>query len=84
MTTTRVSTKGQVVIPKELRAAHRWDAGQELIVIDTPEGVLLKTKPSANVAEVAGCLSAYRPRRPVTVEDMAAAVAAQAGKSFKE
>ena len=33
METTRLSSKGQVIIPKRLRDAHHWLAGQELIAI---------------------------------------------------
>jgi len=44
MSITRLSSKGQLIIPKPVRRAHCWDAGQELEVIDMEEGVLLKTK----------------------------------------
>jgi AbrB family looped-hinge helix DNA binding protein len=44
METTRLSSKGQVIIPKAVRKAHRWEAGQDLVVIDTGDGVLLKPK----------------------------------------
>ena len=44
MELTRLSSKGQVIIPKAVRAAHHWEPGQELEVIDTKEGVLLKPK----------------------------------------
>ena len=33
METTRLSSKGQVIIPKTLRDAHHWLAGQEFIAI---------------------------------------------------
>ncbi|MDR2213389.1 MAG: AbrB/MazE/SpoVT family DNA-binding domain-containing protein, partial [Pseudomonadales bacterium] len=39
METTKVSTRGQVVIPKTLRQAYRWQSGQELDVIDTGDGL---------------------------------------------
>ena len=44
METTKLSSKGQVIIPKAVRSARRWEAGQELLVIDTEEGVLLMPK----------------------------------------
>ncbi len=34
MNTTKLSSKGHVFIPKPLRTAHNWEAGQELIVVD--------------------------------------------------
>ncbi len=33
-TTTRLSSKGQVVLPKEIRDRHGWEAGLEMIVED--------------------------------------------------
>ena len=42
METTKLSSKGQVIIPKPVRIAHRWKPGQELEVIDAGDGVLLR------------------------------------------
>ena len=59
METTKLSSKGQVIIPKKLRDAHHWLAGQELIAIDTGDGILLKPKQpfkETKLADVAGCL----------------------------
>ncbi len=42
---TTVSTKGQVILPKSVRQARRWEAGTRLVVENTPEGVLLKPLP---------------------------------------
>lgn len=44
--TTTVSTKGQVILPKALRRALRWEAGMRLTVERTPDGVLLKPLPA--------------------------------------
>lgn len=41
--TTRLSSKGQVVLPKSVRVAHQWDSGTELAVEDTARGVLLRS-----------------------------------------
>jgi len=40
MLQSKLSTKGQVIIPKPLRTAHNWQAGQRLQFIDTPGGFL--------------------------------------------
>lgn len=59
MEVTRLSSKGQVIIPKNLRTAHHWEVGQELIVIDVGDGILLKPKkpfPETTLDQVAGCL----------------------------
>jgi AbrB family looped-hinge helix DNA binding protein len=59
MKTTRLSSKGQVIIPKELRDAHHWENGQELVAIDVGNGILLKSNSAfqeTNLEQVAGCL----------------------------
>lgn len=37
------SAKGQIVIPKDVRDRYRFTNGQVVDVVETPEGVLLKT-----------------------------------------
>lgn len=57
METTKLSSKGQVIIPKALRSSHRWETGLELMVIDTGDGVLLKPKAPfapSELSDVAG------------------------------
>ena len=39
METTRLSSKGQVIIPKSVRSAHRWEAGLDFQIIDTGDGI---------------------------------------------
>ena len=56
----RMSSKGQVIIPKSLRSAHYWNTGQELVAIDTLNGILLKPKAAfaqTDITDVAGCLA---------------------------
>ena len=56
---TRLSSKGQIIIPKHLRDAKQWQAGQEFVVEETQDGVLLKAKrsyPRTTLNEVAGSL----------------------------
>jgi AbrB family looped-hinge helix DNA binding protein len=47
MLTTRLSTKGQVVIPRAVRERRRWRPGQPLEIVETDDGVLLRSKPDA-------------------------------------
>ncbi|MCC6296732.1 MAG: AbrB/MazE/SpoVT family DNA-binding domain-containing protein [Pseudomonadales bacterium] len=57
METTKLSSKGQVIIPKALRNIHHWEPGLELMVIDTGDGLLLKPKAPfapSDLADVAG------------------------------
>ena len=71
MEITKISNSGKVIIPEQLRKSHGWEAGQELIVIDTGEGILLKPKkPFAGTTlnEVAACLK-YQ-GTPKSLDDM--------------
>ncbi len=66
METTRLSSKGQVIIPKAVRNAHRWEAGLDFLVIDTGDGVLLKPKApfeATVLADVAGMFKTRVPAR---------------------
>jgi AbrB family looped-hinge helix DNA binding protein len=85
MAQTRLSSKGQVIIPKSSRDAHHWEAGQELVVIDTDEGVLLKpARPAAKstLDELSGCLSYQGSAK--SLEDMERAIHKGANKVRKE
>ena len=58
MQTTRVSIKGQVIIPKSIRDAYQLNAGQELEVEIVTQGILLKTKnkrPKSTLENLIGC-----------------------------
>ncbi|MEO8326953.1 MAG: AbrB/MazE/SpoVT family DNA-binding domain-containing protein [Nitrospirota bacterium] len=75
METTKLSSKGQVILPKSIRAAHNWDAGVEFAIEDTPNGILLrplKPFPSTRLKDVYGC-GAYRGTAK-TVQDMEVAI----------
>ena len=77
---TRMSSKGQIVLPKSVRQAHNWKAGVEFVVEDAGDGIVLRPVqplfPPTHIEDVIGC-SGYRgPRR--TLEDMATAVAREA------
>ncbi len=47
---TKMSAKGQVVIPKDVRERLHWDVGTVLEVVDGPAGVMLRIKPKAKKA----------------------------------
>lgn len=75
MNTTKLSSKGQVIIPKPLRTAHHWEVGQELIVVDLGDGILLKPKtpfPVTNIDDVASCLKFNGKAK--TLDDMEQAI----------
>ena len=76
METTKLSTKGQIVLPKELRSARAWVPGTEFTVEATPEGVLLRPVTQAkkySISDLAGILK--RPgRAPLTDKQIKAAL----------
>jgi AbrB family looped-hinge helix DNA binding protein len=75
MLTTKLSSKGQVILPKSLRDSRRWPVGTEFAVEETADGVLLRpTRPFAptRLDDVAGCLRGSGPAR--TIEEMNRAI----------
>jgi len=71
MESVKLSSKGQVVIPKRMRDRYRWRAGTELAVRDTGSGIALEQAKSGKrikLADLAGCLK-HR-GRPVSVATM--------------
>jgi len=75
METTRLSSKGQVIIPKAIRLNQKWDIGQEFIVTNTENSIILKPKESfkpTNIDDVALCLKYSKSTK--TLEDMENAI----------
>ncbi len=75
MLTTKLSSKGQVILPKSVRDSHRWPVGTEFTVEVTADGVLLRaTRPfgATRLEDVAGCLRGPGPAR--TIEEMDRAI----------
>jgi AbrB family looped-hinge helix DNA binding protein len=59
MQITRLSTKGQIVLPKSVRAAHAWGPGTEFAIEETRAGILLRPArlfPKTELDQVVGCL----------------------------
>jgi AbrB family looped-hinge helix DNA binding protein len=59
METTRLSTKGQIVLPQRVRSLRAWGPGTEFIVEEVADGILLRPSrlfPLANIDDVAGYL----------------------------
>lgn len=76
MDSVKLSSKGQVIIPKPIRDAYHWDTGQELMLIDTGSGILLQPKvpfAESTLDEVAGCLRYTEKAK--SIDDMNKAVA---------
>jgi AbrB family looped-hinge helix DNA binding protein len=63
---TRLSVKGQVVIPKAIREARGWRPGLELEVEATEDGALLRPKSldrARAVQSLLGCTGYQGPKR---------------------
>ena len=82
--TTRLSTKGQVILPKDLRDRRGWKPGAEFVVEERPEGVLLKLRAEdgpARMADVFGVLSPAP--RTASLDDMRQAVLDEARRRWE-
>lgn len=58
----RLSTKGQLVVPKEIRDRHGWTAGAELIFEDFGDRIVLRQVedvPETTLEDLIGC-SGYK------------------------
>ncbi len=71
----KLSSKGNIAIPKEIIARQRWKTGQKLELIDTEEGILLKAVPafkSTKLDDVASML--WRSGKIVSLKEMEEAI----------
>jgi AbrB family looped-hinge helix DNA binding protein len=76
MEKTRLSSKGQVVLPKAMRQDHDWPPGTEFSVEEFEDGVLLrplKQFQPTRVEDVFGCLRYEGPSK--TLAEMERAIA---------
>jgi AbrB family looped-hinge helix DNA binding protein len=76
METTRLSTKGQVIIPKAVRESRSWGPGTKFTVEETKEGILLrpaKLVPRTTLEQVFEMLKWNG--KPATIADMDEAIA---------
>lgn len=75
METTRLSSKGQVIIPKSVRVHCNLEPGDEFSVEETSQGILLKPLArfaSTELDRVFGCMAFSGP--PQTLEQMEAGI----------
>ena len=73
---TKLSTKGQLIIPREVRQRHRWRPGTELLVEDRGTYVVLRAAPEipqTRVGDLLGCTGYEGPRK--TLDEMHEAIA---------
>lgn len=80
--TTRLSSKGQIIIPQRIREAHQWLAGLEFNVVDTEQGLLLTPRlpfKATSIKNVRGCVH-YKGKKK-SLKEMDEGIAKGARKS---
>ena len=85
MERTQVLERGQIVLPEVIRRAHHWNVGQELLIVDSDDGVLLTAKPlfeTTALDSVAGCLK-YSGKTK-TLDEMNAAISEGVKQSYAD
>ncbi len=83
--TTVISTKGQVILPKALRDERRWGPGTRLSVEAAPEGLLLKALPAfpaTTVDAVFGSLG--NSGKSLSIDDMNQVIAKEARRRARD
>jgi AbrB family looped-hinge helix DNA binding protein len=80
--TVRLSTKGQLVVPQEIRQRHGWAAGAELLFEDFGDRVILRQVddlPETRLEDLIGCTGYKGPAK--TLEEMEEGIAQGARRS---
>jgi len=73
---TRLSTKGQLIIPKAVRDRHDWSPGVELDLEDRGDSLVIrlaKPRPETTLEDLVGCTGYRGPAR--SLEEMEAGIA---------
>ena len=76
MERTQVLEEGQIVLPEVIRRVHHWNIGQELLIVDNGDSVLLTSLPffePTTLDDVGGCLQYTGPAK--TLDEMNTAIA---------
>jgi AbrB family looped-hinge helix DNA binding protein len=84
METTKLSSKGQVVLPKSVRDEHGWPPGTEFEVESTADGVRLRAKapfPRTELGQVFGSAAYAGPVK--TLEEMNDGVRAAVARRYR-
>jgi AbrB family looped-hinge helix DNA binding protein len=78
--TVRLSTKGQLVVPKEIRDRHGWSSGAELVFEDQVDRVILRRVedlPVTRIQDLIGCTGYKGPAKSLAEMDQGIAVGAR-------
>jgi antitoxin PrlF len=80
MVSAKLTSKGQITIPANVRAALGLDAGSRVEFVETGKGQFAIIAATEEVQSLKGMLK--KPARPVSIEEMNRAIAAR-GRSAK-
>lgn len=80
MAASTVTSKGQITIPVQVRTALGLDAGDRVEFVELKKGQFAIIPATRSVRELKGLFYKKR-RRPVTIEQMDAAIAQRASES---
>ena len=72
MATATMTSKGQITIPQEVRRKLGLDSGDRVELIEQEDGSFLLRPALEDVRSLKGVLR--KPQKPVSIEDMAAAI----------
>jgi antitoxin PrlF len=82
MSTAKLTTKGQITIPKPIREALGVDAGDRVVFLVREDGVVEMRPRTRDLLSLAGMLTPLR--RGISVEEMELAVAEAATEGYGE
>lgn len=80
MVSAKLTSKGQITIPANVRAALGLDAGSRVEFVETGKGQFAIIAATDDVQSLKGMLK--KPARPVTIEEMNVAIATR-GRTAK-
>lgn len=80
MATATVTSKGQITIPAKVRSALGLDAGDRVEFVELEKGQFTMIAATRSVQELKG-LFRHKRRKPVSIEEMNAAIARHASRS---
>lgn len=66
----RLTSQGQITVPKAVRDELGVKSGDELEFVHHPDGLLIRHRPRVNVLDFAGLASAAAARIPATAEEL--------------
>lgn len=83
MITTKLSTKGQIVIPKEVLRARGWPPGTEFAVVETASGIAIEPvgRPKRRTLENLPTIAGYAGPR-ISDDDIDDGLAAGLGREW--